>query len=364
VPPKTTLWPLEPHSQGKHAVLKAYLEAWFPKLGFGNGRVLFIDGFAGPGEYETGETGSPLVALNTLVGHKHRDKIASSVSFVFIERDAKRCRHLERLLEARRRSLPEGWSVDVVESTFDGSMTRILDLVDDQRIRLAPCFVMVDPFGVSDTPMSVIEGILRNNRSEVYVSLMYEAINRFKVTPQFERHLDALFGCPDWREGLGIESATERKAFLFDLYERQLRAAGARQVVHFELYEEDRLVYAVFFGSGHWQGADVMKKAVWSVAPFGDFAFRGTHSVQLTLGDELADYRPLQEALSRRFRGQGWVDIGSAQRFVGSDATDYHTGHVKKHALKPMEQSGALEVDETTRKKRLTYPDGTRMRFR
>jgi three-Cys-motif partner protein len=62
--PKDIVWPLEPHTKGKHEVLRHYLEAWFPILGFTQGRIVFIDGFAGPGEYAGGEKGSPLIALD------------------------------------------------------------------------------------------------------------------------------------------------------------------------------------------------------------------------------------------------------------------------------------------------------------
>src|SRR5437868_3544213 len=61
--PDETLWPLEPHTLGKHLVLRAYLDAWLPIMARWNGRILFIDGFAGPGEYSTGEDGSPIIAL-------------------------------------------------------------------------------------------------------------------------------------------------------------------------------------------------------------------------------------------------------------------------------------------------------------
>ena len=57
--PKDTLWELDPHTLGKHLVLRAYLDAWLPVMGSWQGRLLFIDGFAGPGEYEGGEEGSP-----------------------------------------------------------------------------------------------------------------------------------------------------------------------------------------------------------------------------------------------------------------------------------------------------------------
>jgi hypothetical protein len=36
-----------------------------------NGRILFVDGFAGPGRYLDGEDGSPLIALKTLLDHPH-----------------------------------------------------------------------------------------------------------------------------------------------------------------------------------------------------------------------------------------------------------------------------------------------------
>jgi hypothetical protein len=51
------------------------------------------------------------------------------------------------------------------------------------------------------------------------------------------------------------------------------------------------------------------------------------------------------------------------EEFVASDQTDYHTGQLKTYALKPMEKEGQIKIDETSRKKRGTYPPGTRLRF-
>src|SRR5262249_50394084 len=159
----------------------------------------------------------------------------------------------------------------VEHGTFDESMTTVLDQLDQSKKALAPAFVMIDPFGISDTPMSVIERLFKNDRIEVYVSFMYEFLNRFKSTPEFEQHMDALFGTADWRNGLSLGEKDARKEFYFDLYERQLRAAGAKHVVRFELFAGDRLKYAIFFGTKHPRGADKMKQAIWRIAPTGDF---------------------------------------------------------------------------------------------
>ena len=69
--PKTTLWKRSPHTEGKHLVLEHYLNAWFAILGRDTlaRRILFVDGFAGPGRYEGGEEGSPVVAMRVLAEH-------------------------------------------------------------------------------------------------------------------------------------------------------------------------------------------------------------------------------------------------------------------------------------------------------
>jgi len=66
----------------KHAILRRYLDAWFPILtqqasslarkfkNASNREVLFIDGFAGPGEYANGEEGSPVIALKAALDHR------------------------------------------------------------------------------------------------------------------------------------------------------------------------------------------------------------------------------------------------------------------------------------------------------
>ena len=66
-----------PFQHVKHRLINYYIDGWFPKLALGTrtGRVLYIDTHAGRGRHSSGEIGSPLVALNTLLGHSYRDKL-------------------------------------------------------------------------------------------------------------------------------------------------------------------------------------------------------------------------------------------------------------------------------------------------
>jgi three-Cys-motif partner protein len=97
MPPTTTLWPLERHTEAKHRVLKRYLQAWLPIVANVRGDEMWlVDGFAGPGEYKLGEPGSPIHMLDAYVDHKDRSNIDAKkrLRFVFIERDEQRFRHL------------------------------------------------------------------------------------------------------------------------------------------------------------------------------------------------------------------------------------------------------------------------------
>jgi three-Cys-motif partner protein len=361
--PRTKLWPLEPHTIGKHLVLKNYLDAWLPVLGTWQGRILFVDGFSGPGEYQGGEDGSPIIAMRRFIEHDSRSKITAEVFFMFIEKEEDRAEHLESVVAKLRPHLPSRSKAYVLTGQFDETLKAVLDRLDEQEQRLAPAFVMIDPFGVSGTPMSVIGRILKNPRCEVYVSFMYESINRFKTTKEFAPHLDDLFGTEDWKEGLCITDPEARKRFFYDLYKKQLKKHGAREVVRFELYEGDRIIYAIFHASRHPKACDLMKKAIWKVSPFGDYAFRGTRSSQLRLGLTSADCSPLERALSKEFKGDGWVSIEEILEFARSDRTDYHSGHVKRAVLARMETEGKIRVKSGSRKRARTYPGGTQLRF-
>ena len=120
------IWPLEAHTRAKHELLRRYLAAWFPVLtnrGF-NRRVLFLDGFAGPGIYANGEPGSPIIALDTLVNHKHFPNLAhSEFDFHFVEPDRERFDSLEEQLRLFWARHPGGQPANVLKYTrdeFDG----------------------------------------------------------------------------------------------------------------------------------------------------------------------------------------------------------------------------------------------------
>ena len=357
MPPSTVTWSLGPHTNGKHLVLKKYMQAWLPIMTRWNESVLFVDGFAGPGEYSGGEPGSPLIVLEALASHKYRDNMNASIRFLFIEQEEARATHLRDTIERQAFALPPTSRCDVISLPFDEAISQELDSTILARRPLPPAFVMIDPFGVAGVKMSTIARLLENPRTEVYVSFMYEPMTRFIDHQNFEPHLDELFGSDNWRGARGISDPDARRAFLFDLFTHQLMAAGAAQVVHFELYEGNRLVYAIFFGTNSLEGCDKMKRAIWDVTDSSPYRFRGQNTAQMSFGEQLTDLTPFATELRNTFSPQGVVRIEDVVNFAKSAATIFHTGHLKQKTLTPMEKRGELSVVTSPRKRNSGYPE-------
>ena len=171
----------------------------------------------GQANTQVARRGSPVIALRALIDHRSRNQIRSEIKYLFIEKERARCEHLEHVLNDLNGKLPPNCNYTVINSTFDETLTDVLDNIQEQRAQLAPAFVMIDPFGVSETPMRVIGRILANPRSEVYISFMYREMNRFKEHPNFERHLDELFGCSGMatRHRFGRRNGTEKLLLRF-----------------------------------------------------------------------------------------------------------------------------------------------------
>ena len=77
-------WTIQPHTLAKHEILRRYLGAWFPIIASGSSRVVYIDGFCGPGQYNGGEPGSPIIALREALHHSQRLSTKELI-FLFID---------------------------------------------------------------------------------------------------------------------------------------------------------------------------------------------------------------------------------------------------------------------------------------
>jgi three-Cys-motif partner protein len=356
-----TIWGLAAHTAAKHAILRGYMGAWLPKLAWAR-RIVFIDGFAGPGEYSGGEPGSPLIAVDVAVTHK-ADLSGCEIIFAFVEEDPARYEHLTGLLESIQ--VPDNLSLQHENSEFEAVLTEALNKLDADGHNMAPAFVMVDPFGFKGLSMNLLARLAKHPRSELLVSFMYESINRWLGQSQLAGLFDKLFGDPNWREALKLKTAQERLDFLHNLYVSQLKAVGMTFTRSFLMLDSgNKPEYFLIFATKSLDGLKAMKRAMWKVAPAGNFQFSdATKPDQLTLFDPKPDFGQLKGQIIEKFSGVSKFTVDELENFVVVD-TAFLESHFKKNILVPMEKADELEVLASPRKKALSYPAGTVMRLK
>lgn len=356
---RSTIWECAPHTKAKHQLLKNYLDAWFPILGRYNGKIVFIDGFAGPGVYTDGEAGSPLIAIRSALGQQAFIG-NTEVLFLFIEKDQKR---LDSLLElVANEQKPESFKTHCIKDDFLEIITGELDELDSNGKNNAPIFAFIDPFGFSQVPYKLLKRLLQRDRTEAFIYFPRDHVNRFLEQDSVKTHIQSLFGLDEIVLPEGSGNRLEQVKLL---YHNQLKKI-AKYVGSFTMRDmRNHPIYDLFFVSNHIMGFIKMKEAMWAVDKSGGFSFSDrTNQNQIMLFQP----DPVEELVNRlKVTGAGKTNVtfDELEKFFVEN-TNYLSTHVK-NALKRLEaevliKCHALKSDGQPRRKN-TFPSGTIIDF-
>jgi three-Cys-motif partner protein len=363
--PNETIWKLDPHTAAKHAILRLYLQRWFPILNTYHGRVIYIDGFCGPGRYKDGEPGSPLVVLE--LAANHIKTLKGDIIFRFIDEREDRIEHLNS--ELAKLTKPSNFNIKALQGRFDEKLKEFLDKVDEKGVVLGPTFVFIDPFGFSGVPYPLVRRILEKPHTEVFITFMADAINRWLDHPEenIRNHIAEIFGTTDC---FNIDrSSPNRIGLLRDIYQKQLEKT-AKFVRYFDMRDRTgRVEYLLFFASNHPLGHVKMKEAMWGVDPNGEFRFSDATNPdqQVMFGDDHQSF--LWPILKNEFSGRR-VRTEEIFRFT-EDKTAFLDKHakatLKEHEDYRLPASERIVVDEFKadgkKRRKDTFPDGVIVTF-
>ena len=354
-------WPIPQHTKAKHEILRHYLGAWFPILATAQPRLLYIDGFAGPGEYKGGEDGSPIIALKVARDHILTSKLqrpGMELVFFFIEPDKARFQNLEQKLNELH--LPSNFKIGTECGTFEHAFGSKLVEIEKQSKRLAPSFVFIDPFGPTGFPMSLIGSLAQQPSSEVLINFNCQALNQWFLQDESKhKHLDELYGSDMWHPALAISDSRQRENYLRTAYQTALESFGWKVRPFRMINKHNQTQYYLFFATSNWRGMLVMKQAMWRAAPTGDFQYSDlTNPQQQRLFDrELFDRGYSQELAEQLHKAHQ----GSAipyQTLLRNDVA-WHPICVERHltqALKMLEYEAdppkIIKVESADNKKR------------
>jgi len=352
-------WSLEPHTKAKHEILKYYLGAWFAILAQQHPRIIYVDGFAGPGEYKGGEPGSPIIALNVAKNHTLASRFKGELVFSFIEIDEARSQNLKKKLQGI--NIPDNFKAKVECNSFDICIVKILSTISQRGKQLAPSFFFIDPFGITGFPMSLIQDIAEQPSSEVLVTFNYQPLNRwFLQDTTKHRNLDTLFGNNRWRESLRMNDPKRREGFLRALYQESLEKLGWKVRPFCMINKHNQTQYYLFYATKNPLGMLAMKRAMWKSSPNKDFRYSDlSNPAQPCMLEPVFEEqysKELANSIWDQYRGQ------SVKKDILVQDIAWHPVCLKRHLTRALrileyETNPPAIVEVTNRKKSKTYPE-------
>lgn len=271
------------HQKIKHRLVKHYLDGWLPKLTLGGfEKVIYFDTHAGRGRHNSGEYGSPIVALTSMLNHSFLPRILrnSEVNLLFIEQDAENCVHLENELASH--VLPSGMGVNILNGDAFNTLSTIVDSIGKKAF--APSFVFVDPFSF-EIAGEVLQRLMRHPGVELFVNVIWRhlqlAIGHAVQGKQvWIEKLDKIFAGREW---LSIVAASGTEAKLASCVEAFRKMTNARWATYMQMLGNNQSpVMALVHLTKHHQGRDLMKECMWKVCPTGDYCASRTDNGQTT----------------------------------------------------------------------------------
>jgi three-Cys-motif partner protein len=337
----------EGQTRFKHLILRDYFEAWVQILGTSHKKLVYIDGFCGPGTYyDKGQAadGSPIIAIKIADRHRRR----TEVYCIFTDTNEEFCRELD----AKLKGLTPTTQYAIHAGDFDTLMNEVLDNVE----ALAPTFVFVDPCGWSGYPMKTIERILSRSRTEVLINFMYNAINQWIAASGAAVSFATLFGFDQaalsaFLAEIDSLSPIEREKTIRDRYIAELRHR-ARYVFPFKLKfpGKDRTFYYLVHATNNFKGLDVMKSVMFAAGGHSlEYAALGRNDSQLALFSDAPTLQDLKHYLQNQLHGQE----RSFEQI--REETYQFTLFIEKHyraALKELWSSGHVQVHQVDSKKK------------
>ena len=288
----------------KHEILAAYLPAFFHILKRWQTNLVYIDAFAGSGVYtsaDSGETfdGSPILALSLFANN---DDFSAKISSIFIEPDEVLFPQLQEAVGsflARHGNIREP---KLLHGTFADGATALLDNIESDGDRLAPCFLFVDPCGVDGASFQVMKRTMDVSDScEVFIFFNIDGVRRIAGLKEFSSVLVDLLGdeadacrLHERFHALGDGAPEAREELILGAYRRVLvERMEAPFVVPFRVEHEGRrsTSHYLIHATRHPLGFKIMKDVMWRRGKTGEGG-SGLEFVQASHDDQGLLMRP------------------------------------------------------------------------
>jgi len=326
-------------SKAKHHILEKYFPAWAKILGSRHPTLVYVDCFAGPGQYAGGEEGSPLIILN-----KARELVQKSdfsIVAIFVEKNAATANTLRSQIP---KDLPDKVNAVVLNEDAHDFVQELLNVLPEEM----PAFFFIDPYGHPLT-IPVMNQILSRPRTEILLNLMWYALNMHLNNPRVKGTITKMFGDSNWLDApFAKQSGSERETAFVDYFLFKLDAEYKLKFrVRFSPEDrvpggQSRTKYYLIHLSNHPKAALLMKEVMWRIGDEeGTFDYSATH--QGVLVSSTPNVEELIEYLKRRY-----LNSGRKLTFNHLREETWELPFIEKRyreAIRRLEKAGEVRVD-------------------
>jgi three-Cys-motif partner protein len=248
-------------SEVKARIVEKYFYAWanviMPSASLADGKIAYIDLYAGPGRYEDGAASTPLLVLEKAIAHP---KMSQMLVALFNDAD----KNLTDTLQNEINKLPG------IEKLKYKPEVRCGEVDEDaeeffRKSRLVPAFTFIDPFGYKGLSLSIVKGVIKDWGCDCVFFFNYNRINAGLINVAVKQHIDALSG-QDRADSMRIvakdKTPTMREAFLLEQLAHAIKSMGGLYVLPFIFKNENgnRTSHSLIFISKHFKGYEIMKE--------------------------------------------------------------------------------------------------------
>lgn len=344
-------------SEVKARIVQKYFTAWANIVigtakRYGEGKIAYIDLYAGPGRYRDGAASTPLMVVESAIAN---DRIRDHFVALFNDQNENH----SGTLEAELRKLPGIHTLKFKPQVNCGEVGE--DAAEYfEKTSIIPSFTFFDPFGYKGLSLRLVNGVIKDWGCDCIFFFNYNRINAGISNPFVKEHMDALFG-EERAEALrkrveGVRPEARQEMILEGLTEA-LHEMGGKFVLPFRFKNENgRLSHHLVFVSKNFKGYEVMKEIM---AKESTNAEQGVPSFAYSPADELMPLlfelnRPLddlEDMLLNEFAGKthGFLYIYESHS-VGRPFLKKHY----KEVLQKLERDKIVKmVDPEGKKRRL-----------
>lgn len=324
---------------------------------FGDGRIAYIDLYAGPGRYRDGTASTPLLVLERAIAS---DRISKALVALFNDRDDNNSDTLRNEIKAlpgfeRLKHPPQ-----VNCGEVDGDAADFF-----HRTRMIPSFTFLDPFGYKGLSLKLVNAVIKDWGCDCVFFFNYNRISLGISNPAVQPHMEALFGSLRAEELRGrVEGVRPelREQMILEELSHAMKEMGGKFVLPFRFRNQGgRLTHHLVFVSKNFKGYEVMKEIMAKVSSTAD---QGVPSFDYSPADESMPFlfeltRPLEDLQGLLLKHYSNQTLSMKEIYEDHSVGKRYLSRNYKDALKALEERGLVTVTDPEGKirRRGTFAD-------